>query len=54
MTANNAMSTADAVNALGTEQIDLFKKTGDASFFLKMLVQQLAETFLKMQASETF
>lgn len=33
LTGNNAMSTADAVNALGTtEQIDLFKKTGDASF----------------------
>ncbi len=33
LTANNAMSTADAVDALGTEaQIDLFKKTGDASF----------------------
>ena len=33
LTANNTMSTADAVNALGTpEQIDLFKKTGDASF----------------------
>jgi len=33
LTANNAMTTADAVNALGTDaQIDLFKKTGDASF----------------------
>ena len=33
LTGNNAMSTADAVNALGSpEQIDLFTKTGDASF----------------------
>jgi len=33
LTSNNVMSTADAVNALGTDaQIDLFKKTGDASF----------------------
>ena len=33
LTGNNAMTTADAVNALGTtEQIDLFTKTGDASF----------------------
>ena len=33
LTGNNVMSTADAVNALGNDaQIDLFKKTGDASF----------------------
>ncbi len=33
LTANNTMSTADAVNVLGTpEQIKLFNETGDASF----------------------
>lgn len=33
LTANNTMTTADAVNAIGTpDQIKLFKETGDASF----------------------